>query len=72
MYESKTQHHMFILSLWKNLWSINPLSDSVASYRNQSNGLLCKSIDWFPYEGNTGTIFFLDLSSICWLDNSTI
>ena len=24
------------------------------SYRNQSIGLLCKSIDWFLYEGNTG------------------
>ena len=22
------------------------------SYRNQSTGLLCKSIDWFLYEGN--------------------
>ena len=25
------------------------------SYRNQSIDLLCKSIDWFIYEGNTGT-----------------
>ena len=25
------------------------------SYRNQSTDLLCKSIDWFLYEGNTGT-----------------
>ena len=25
------------------------------SYRNQSIDLLCKSIDWFLYEGNTGT-----------------
>ena len=24
------------------------------SYRNQSIDLLCKSIDWFLYEGNTG------------------
>ena len=24
------------------------------SYRNQSIDLLRKSIDWFPYEGNTG------------------
>ena len=32
--------------------SINPLSASVA--RNQSIDLLCKSIDWFLYEGNTG------------------
>ena len=24
------------------------------SYRNQSIGLLCKSIDWFLYEENTG------------------
>ena len=33
----------------------NLLSASVASYRNQSSDLLCKSIDWFLYEGNTGT-----------------
>ena len=25
------------------------------SYRNQSIDLLCKSIDWFLHEGNTGT-----------------
>ena len=25
------------------------------SYVNQSTDLLCKSIDWFLYEGNTGT-----------------
>ena len=25
------------------------------SYRNQSIDLLCKTIDWFLYEGNTGT-----------------
>ena len=25
------------------------------SYRNQSLDLLCKSIDWFRYAGNTGT-----------------
>ena len=25
------------------------------SYRNQSIDLLCESIDWFLYEGNTGT-----------------
>ena len=25
------------------------------SYRNQSTDLLCKSIDWFLYEGNTET-----------------
>ena len=24
------------------------------SYRNQSLDLLCKSIDWFLYEGSTG------------------
>ena len=24
------------------------------SYRNQSTDLQSKSIDWFPYEGNTG------------------
>ena len=25
------------------------------SYGNQSIDLMCKSIDWFLYEGNTGT-----------------
>ena len=32
----------------------NPLNASVASYRNKSIDFLCKSIDWFLYEGNTG------------------
>ena len=35
--------------------ALNPLSVSVPSYRNQSVDLLCKSIDWFLYDGNTGT-----------------
>ena len=26
----------------------------LSSYRNQLIGILCKSIDWFLYEGNTG------------------
>ena len=26
----------------------------LSSYRNLSTDLLCKSIDWFPYDGNTG------------------
>ena len=34
---------------------LNPLGASVASYRNQSIDLLCKSIEWFLYEGNNGT-----------------
>ena len=34
---------------------INPLNASVASYGNQSSDLLSKSVDWFLYEGNTGT-----------------
>ena len=25
------------------------------SYRNQSIDLMCKSVDWFLYEGNAGT-----------------
>ena len=25
------------------------------SYRNQSTDLLCKSVDWFLYESNTGS-----------------
>ena len=31
----------------------------LSSYRNQSNDLHSKSIDWFLYEGNTGTNFDL-------------
>ena len=34
---------------------INQLNASVASYGNQSSDLLSKSVDWFLYEGNTGT-----------------
>ena len=37
----------------KNWENINPLSTSVALI--QSIDLFCKSIDWFLYEGNTGT-----------------
>ena len=33
----------------------NQLGASVPSYRNQSIDLHSKSIDWFLYEGNTGT-----------------
>ena len=29
-------------------------------YRNQSIDLLCKSIDWFLFEGNTGTNVFTE------------
>ena len=40
---------------FEDLDGFNPLSASVASYRNQSIDLHSKSIDWFLYEGNTGT-----------------
>ena len=33
----------------------NPVRAKVAPYRNQSIDLHNKSIDWFLYEGNTGT-----------------
>ena len=33
------------------------------SYRNQSIDLLCKSIDWFLYEGNTG-IYWVNQQSL--------
>ena len=33
---------------------INLLNPVLPSYRNQSIDLLCKSLDWFLYEGNTG------------------
>ena len=33
------------------------------SYRNQSIDLLCKSIDWFLYEGNTG-IYWVNYEQI--------
>ena len=45
----------------KYLWYrvlLNPLTHEVPvfpSYRNQQIDLYCKSIDWFLYEGNTGT-----------------
>ena len=32
-----------------------PIKCQCCSYRNQSIDLLCKSIDWFLHEGNTGT-----------------
>ena len=35
-------------------FKINPLNASVALNRNQSSDLLCKLIDCFLYEGNTG------------------
>ena len=34
---------------------LNPLSVMLPSYKNQSIDLHSKSIDWFLYEGNTGT-----------------
>ena len=50
------------LLMFKSFWKyfhesrdLNPLSASVALYRNQSIDLQSKSIDWFLYEGNTGT-----------------
>ena len=35
--------------------NFNPLSAMLPTYRNQSIDLLCKLVDWFLYEGNTGT-----------------
>ena len=32
------------------------------SYKNQSTDLLCKSVDWFLYDGNTG--IYLNLTPI--------
>ena len=32
----------------------NPLTTNASSYRNQSIDLLCKSIDWFPYDRDIG------------------
>ena len=34
---------------------LNPLSKMLPSYKNQFIDLHNKSIDWFLYEGNTGT-----------------
>ena len=34
--------------------NFSPLNPVLPSYRNQSIDLLCKSIEWFLYEGNTG------------------
>ena len=44
-YTQKTLHHVYLTHYVPVL----------PSYRNQSIDLLCKSIDWFLYEGNTGT-----------------
>ena len=43
---------------WKKQYAFNMLTHEVPvlpSYRNQSIDLYSKSIDWFLYEGNTGT-----------------
>ena len=34
---------------------LNHLVLVLLSYRNQSIDLLCKSVDWFLYEGNSDT-----------------
>ena len=39
------------------------------SYRNQLIDLLCKSVDWFLYEGNTGTSFLFQVTSFVIFDN---
>ena len=47
-----------LLKLFYSTHHISNLTQKVhvlLSYRNQSNDLLCKLIDWFRYEGNTGT-----------------
>ena len=36
-------------------WSLTQWVPVLRSYKNQSIDLLCKSIDWFLYEGSTGT-----------------
>ena len=33
------------------------------SYRNQSIDLHSKSVDWFPYEGNTGT-YWVNITNV--------
>ena len=38
----------------KKLCIFNPLTTNVPLYRNQSVDLLCKSTDWFLYDGNIG------------------
>ena len=43
----------FIARLEKIL-NVNSSNAKVALYRNQSNDLLCKSIDWFLNDGNFG------------------
>ena len=40
------------------------------SYRNQSTDFLCKSIDWFLYEGNTGTLW-INLRFTVWSQKPT-
>ena len=40
------------------------------SYRNQSIDLLCKSINWFLYEGNTGTNGLSWISVVAFEENT--
>ena len=44
-----------ILDLIKQIYCLTHKVPVLFSYRNQSIDLLCKSIDWFLYEGNTDT-----------------
>ena len=44
-----------VLTFWSSGRKLNPLITSVPLYRNKSIDLHSKSIDWFLYEGNTGT-----------------
>ena len=46
--------HRFVWTFLSSVIFINSLNASVPSYGNQSSDLLCKSLDWFLYEGNTG------------------
>ena len=43
------------MEVMSNFIAFDPLSASVALIKKPVNWLLCKSIDWFLYEDNTGT-----------------
>ena len=54
LYDRDLRHERVNLILrLKKTAMISPLS-VLPSYRNKSIDLLCKSIDWFLCEGNTG------------------
>ena len=58
--ESLMASFLFFYSIsTTHLWQVNQ-TPVFPSYRNQSIDLLCKSINWFLYEGKTGVFIYAD------------